>query len=135
MNKLQQNTTNHNSVLTKTTVQNTLINLGVPPSLLGFSYITDAILLVYDHPEYKHQVTKKLYPEVAEKGNSTSGRVERAMRHAIDIAWLRGDEELLADMFGYTVSASKGKPTNSEFISMVLLRLEQNNYKVVKSVD
>ena len=105
--------------------QNLLIDLGTSPSLLGFYYVIRAITLIYENPEYRHQITKKLYPEVAKLENSTSRRVERAIRHAIDTTWSRGGIETLTSMFGGVVP--KGvKPTNSEFISVLSLRIEQS---------
>lgn len=111
--------------LTERDIQNTLIDLGTPPSLLGFTYLTKAIALTYENPEYRRFITKKLYPEVAKVGNTTPARAERAIRHAIEITWTRGNPEVLATMFGNTVPKG-GKPTNSEFISMVVLRIEQS---------
>ena len=111
--------------LNESAIQNTLLDLGIPASLLGFKYLTKAIALVCEDSEYERNVTKMLYPEVAKIEHSTSPRVERAIRHAIEVAWDRGDEETLKAMFGKTISASKGKPTNSEFISTLALRLKQ----------
>ena len=84
-----------------------------------------------NEPEYINAVTKRLYPEIAKKNGTTASRVERAIRHAIEVAWDRGDLETLQKYFGYTVSVSKGKPTNSEFIAMIAdrLTLEQKNGK------
>lgn len=112
-----------------TDIQNTLINLGTSPSLIGFDYLTRAIALAYENSEYKYQITKRLYPEVARLENTTPSRVERALRHAIETTWERGNLEVLTATFGYTVHASKGKPTNSEFVSMIVLRLEQKHGK------
>ena len=86
----------------------------------------DAIIMVIKDMDAINSVTKILYPTVAKKYNTTSSRVERAIRHAIEVAWDRGDPEVLDEMFGYTIMSSKGKPTNSEFIAMISdkLRLE-----------
>lgn len=111
--------------LTERDIQNVLIDLGTPPNLLGFTYLTKAIMMVHENPEYKHQITKSLYPEIAKMTNSTSSRVERALRHAIEVTWSRGDIDLLSKMFGRVVPAHKSNPTNSEFITMLALRLEQ----------
>lgn len=94
--------------------------IGIPTSLLGFKYIREAILKCYEEPEYKYQITKGLYPAIAKQNGTTASRVERAMRHAIEIAWLRGDQKTLNDIFGYTVNPEKGRPTNSEFITMLV---------------
>ena len=110
------------------TIQNMLISLGVAPNLLGFTYLTEALMLVYENPKYKQQITKRLYPDIAKTESTTPTRVERAIRHAIETAWLRGNTETLADMFGDVVP--KGcRPTNSEFISMLVLKLEQEREK------
>lgn len=92
--------------------------LGIPANLLGYQYIRQSILLAIDNPEVLQQITSVLYPEVARKFNTTAQRVERNIRHAIEIAWKRTDIESLSEVFGSTVSPDKGKPTNSELISM-----------------
>lgn len=101
--------------------------LGVPAHIKGYHYLRTAILASIDNPELLESVTKLLYPTVAQKFNTTSSRVERAIRHAIEIAWDRGDLDVLNAFFGYTVNTCKGKPTNSEFIALVTdkLRLQQ----------
>ena len=91
----------------------------VPAHIKGYQYLREAILLTIDDMDIINSVTKVLYPEVARKFNTTPSRVERAIRHAIEVAWDRGDIETLQKFFGYTVSNIKGKPTNSEFIAMI----------------
>ena len=100
--------------------------IGVPAHIKGYQYMRDAIIMVIKDMDAINSVTKILYPTVAKKYNTTSSRVERAIRHAIEVAWDRGDPEVLDEMFGYTIMSSKGKPTNSEFIAMISdkLRLE-----------
>ena len=100
--------------------------IGVPANIKGYQYIRDAIIYSVYEPELISAVTKQLYPKVAKKNNTSPSRVERAIRHAIEVACTRGNEELLYRLFGYTVSNSKGKPTNSEFIAMIAdkIRLE-----------
>ena len=93
--------------------------IGVPAHIKGYQYLREAILLTIDDMDIINSVTKVLYPEVARKFNTTPSRVERAIRHAIEVAWDRGDIETLQKFFGYTVSNIKGKPTNSEFIAMI----------------
>lgn len=93
--------------------------IGVPAHIKGYHYLRDAILLSVKDNEYINSVTKMLYPTVAKKHNTTSSRVERAIRHAIEVAWDRGDIEILNMYFGYTVHTNRGKPTNSEFIAMI----------------
>lgn len=93
--------------------------IGVPAHIKGYQYLREAIILTIKDMDMINAVTKVLYPEVARKFNTTPSRVERAIRHAIEVAWDRGDIETLQKFFGYTVSNIKGKPTNSEFIAMI----------------
>ena len=93
--------------------------IGVPAHIKGYQYLREAIILTIKDMDMINAVTKVLYPEVAKKFNTTPSRVERAIRHAIEVAWDRGDIETLQKFFGYTVSNIKGKPTNSEFIAMI----------------
>lgn len=94
-------------------------DVGVPAHIKGYQYLREAILIAVEDIDVINAVTKVLYPEVARKFNTTPSRVERAIRHAIEVAWDRGDLETLQKFFGYTVSNIKGKPTNSEFIAMI----------------
>ena len=93
--------------------------IGVPAHIKGYQYLREAIILTIRDMDMINAVTKVLYPEVARKFSTTPSRVERAIRHAIEVAWDRGDIEVLQKFFGYTVSNIKGKPTNSEFIAMI----------------
>lgn len=93
--------------------------VSVPAHIKGYQYLREAIILTINDMDIINAVTKVLYPEVARKFNTTPSRVERAIRHAIEVAWDRGDIETLQKFFGYTVSNIKGKPTNSEFIAMI----------------
>lgn len=97
--------------------------IGVPAHIKGYHYLRTAILLSIENGEMINSVTKLLYPTVAKKYNTTSSRVERAIRHAIEIAWDRGDLDTLNSFFGYTVHTAKGKPTNSEFIALIADKL------------
>ena len=97
--------------------------VGVPAHIKGYQYLREAIMIAVDDMDVINAVTKVLYPEVAKRFNTTPSRVERAIRHAIEVAWDRGDLETLQKYFGYTVSNAKGKPTNSEFIAMIADRL------------
>ena len=103
-----------------------LHELGMPSHIKGYQYIREAILMVYDNPEIVGGITKELYPELATKFDTTVSRVERAIRHAIEVSWNRGDWDLMEDVFGHSVDIDKAKPTNSEFIVTVAdkLRLE-----------
>jgi two-component system response regulator (stage 0 sporulation protein A) len=97
--------------------------IGVPAHIKGYQYLREAIILTINDMDIINAVTKVLYPTVAKKYATTPSRVERAIRHAIEVAWDRGDLETLQKFFGYTVSNIKGKPTNSEFIAMIADRL------------
>lgn len=107
-------------------VTNVIHEVGVPAHIKGYQYLREAIMMVVNDIDIINQITKQLYPEIADKYKTTPSRVERAIRHAIEVAWGRGQQETVENIFGYTVSASKGKPTNSEFIAMIAdkLRLE-----------
>jgi len=104
--------------------------IGVPAHIKGYMYLRKAISMVYNDIELLGSITKVLYPKIAMEYNTTSSRVERAIRHAIEVAWNRGNIEAISKIFGYTVSASKTKPTNSEFIAMVADRLRLENQVV-----
>jgi two-component system response regulator (stage 0 sporulation protein A) len=110
-------------------VTNVIHEVGVPAHIKGYQYLREAIILVVNDIDVINQITKQLYPEIAERFHTTPSRVERAIRHAIEVAWGRGQQEAVENIFGYTVSASKGKPTNSEFIAMIAdkLRLEMKS--------
>ena len=93
--------------------------MGVPAHIKGYQYVREAIVLTIKDVSMIHAVTKVLYPTVARRHNTTPSCVERAIRHAIEVAWNRGDLDALQRLFGYTVSNTRGKPTNSEFIAMI----------------
>lgn len=103
-----------------------LHELGIPSHIKGYQYIREAIGIIYDRPEIIGGITKELYPELASKFNTTVSRVERAIRHAIEVSWNRGNWTLMEDIFGHSVDIDKAKPTNSEFIVTIgdKLRLE-----------
>lgn len=105
------------------TVTEILHQIGVPAHIKGYQFLRDAILLTMNEPDYINAVTKRLYPEIAKKNGTTSSRVERAIRHAIEVAWDRGDVDTLNSYFGYTIHNLRGKPTNSEFIAMISDRM------------
>ena len=100
-------------------ISNALKDLGISPSLLGYTYLRDAIQLVMEDARLVHAITKELYPIVAKRNNTTPTRAERAMRHAIETGWIKGSVTVQNAMFGRTVSCERGKPTNSEFIATV----------------
>ena len=103
-----------------------LHELGIPSHIKGYQYIRESIILLYNKPEIIGGITKELYPEIASKYNTTVSRVERAIRHAIEVSWNRGDWDLMEEIFGHSVDIDKAKPTNSEFVVTVAdkLRLE-----------
>lgn len=103
-----------------------LHELGMPSHIKGYQYIRDGIMMIYNNPEIIGGITKELYPDVASKYNTTVSRVERAIRHAIEVSWNRGNWELMEEIFGHSVDIDKAKPTNSEFIVTIAdkLRLE-----------
>lgn len=114
----------HNNL--QKSITNTLHELGVPSHIKGYQYIREGITLVYQNPELVGGITKELYPEIAKKYETTVSRVERAIRHAIEVSWNRGNWQLMEEIFGHSVDIDKAKPTNSEFIVTVAdkLRLE-----------
>lgn len=107
----------------KSTVTAIMMEIGVPAHVRGYHYLRDAIIMATEDENAINAVTKVLYPDVAKHYETTPSRVERAIRHAIETAWDRGDLDMLRKYFGYTVSGAKGKPTNSEFIAMIADRL------------
>ncbi len=116
-----------------------LHEIGIPAHIKGYMYLRTAIMETYINVEFLGQITKILYPEIARKYKTTSSRVERAIRHAIEVAWNRGNIDAIDEIFAYTISASKAKPTNSEFIAMIAdklrldhrIKMKQNHlYKV-----
>ena len=101
----------------ETDVTNIIHEIGVPAHIKGYQYLRDAIILAVNDIEMLNSITKVLYPTIAKKHQTTPSRVERAIRHAIEVAWSRGKMDTIDALFGYTVSTGKGKPTNSEFIA------------------
>jgi two-component system response regulator (stage 0 sporulation protein A) len=99
------------------------INIGIPPHIKGYSFLREGVKKAVEDPEIINNITKKLYPSIGEKYNTSASKVERAIRHAIEVAWDRGDTDVLNGIFGYTIASGKGKPTNSEFIAMIADRL------------
>jgi len=104
-------------------VTNILHEIGVPAHIRGYHYMREAIMMAVNDLDVLNYITKELYPSIAKRCNTTPSRVERAIRHAIEVAWSRGKIEAIDSMFGYTVSNTKGKPTNSEFIALIADRL------------
>lgn len=100
-------------------VTDLLHEMGIPAHIKGYHYLRDAIMMAVEDMDVLNAITKILYPTVAKKYQTTSSRVERAIRHAIEVAWSRGKLDTIEELFGYTVSTGKGKPTNSEFIALI----------------
>lgn len=109
-----------------------LHELGLPSHIKGYQYIREGISIIYNNPEVVGGITKELYPEIAEKYDTTVSRVERAIRHAIEVSWNRGNWDLMEEIFGHSVDIDKAKPTNSEFIVTVADKLRLEFHKVVK---
>lgn len=108
-------------------VTNIIHEIGVPAHIKGYQYLRDAIMMSVDDSEMLNSITKILYPSIAKQHGTTPSRVERAIRHAIEVAWSRGKVDTIDELFGYTVHGGKGKPTNSEFVALIAdkIRLEQ----------
>ena len=111
----------------ETEITNIIHEIGVPAHIKGYMYLREAITMVVNDMELLSAVTKELYPSIAKKFNTTASRVERAIRHAIEVAWGRGQIEAINKLFGYTVHNDKGKPTNSEFIAIIADKLRLKN--------
>ena len=107
----------------ETDVTDMIHEIGVPAHIKGYQYLREAIMMAVRDMEMLNAITKLLYPTIAGKYQTTSSRVERAIRHAIEVAWSRGRMETLDALFGYTINTGKGKPTNSEFIALITDRL------------
>ncbi len=124
---LDMKKTNENNL--ENQVTNMLHEIGIPAHIKGYHYLRDSILMAVEDMDVLNAITKILYPTVAKRYQTTSSRVERAIRHAIEVAWNRGKLDILDELFGYTVSRGKGKPTNSEFIALIAdtIRLEQKH--------
>ena len=119
----------HNNL--QISITKTLHELGVPSHIKGYQYIREGITLVYKKPDIVGGITKELYPEIAKKFDSTTSRVERAIRHAIEVSWNRGNWDLMEEIFGHSVDIDKAKPTNSEFIVTVADKLRLEFHKEV----
>ena len=110
-------------------VTNIIHEIGIPAHIKGYQYLREAIIRSVEDTEMLGSITKILYPSIAKKFQTTPSRVERAIRHAIEVAWSRGKMDTIDELFGYTVSNGKGKPTNSEFIALIAdkIRLDYKN--------
>ena len=116
-----------------------LHQLGVPSHIKGYQYIREGIMIIYKNPDVIGGITKELYPEIADKFDTTTSRVERAIRHAIEVSWNRGNWDLMEEIFGHSVDIDKAKPTNSEFIAMIADKLKlkhkiNKNFHIIKQM-
>lgn len=109
-------------------VDSVFLELGIPQNVKGYDYLMAAVLLATDEPELIRAITRELYPRIADLFNTTTSSVERAMRHAIELAWNYSAPKTLANLFGYTVGATKGRPTNSNFIATMANKLRRAYY-------
>ena len=107
-----------------------LHDLGIPSHIKGYQFLRDAVYMVFDNPEIIGGITKELYPDLANKYNTTISRVERAIRHAIEISWMRGDMRLMEGIFGHSVDINRSKPTNSEFIVTIADKMRLDFHKI-----
>lgn len=114
---------NYTELDLETRVTNILHEIGVPAHIRGYHYMREAIIMAIGDIDVLNYITKELYPSIAKKCNTTPSRVERAIRHAIEVAWSRGRIDAIDNLFGYTINNHKGKPTNSEFIALIADRL------------
>ena len=124
INTHQEGPSRNGPVDIETMVTNIIHEIGVPAHIKGYQYLREAIIMAVEDMDVINAITKVLYPQVAKTFGTTASRVERAIRHAIEVAWDRGDLDTLQRFFGYTVSNTKGKPTNSEFIALIADKLQ-----------
>lgn len=131
---VSKNTKNKSIDLTTSNLQlsitKVLHELGIPSHIKGYQYIREAIGIIYDRPEIIGGITKELYPELADKFDTTVSRVERAIRHAIEVSWNRGNYYLMEEIFGHSVDIDKAKPTNSEFMVTIADKLKLEGNKI-----
>lgn len=126
---VNQNIDFYNSNL-QVSITKMLHELGIPSHIKGYQYIREAVGIIFDNPEVIGGITKELYPELAGKYNTTVSRVERAIRHAIEVSWNRGNLDFMEELFGYSVDIDKAKPTNSEFVVTIADKLRLDFHKV-----
>ena len=126
LNNQNENEKKQNEKLNEIIISKILREIGVSCNLLGYDYIKASIIIGLDEPNAFRMITKELYPRIAKQFGSTSSRVERGIRHAVENAWDRGNLEILHNIFGYSTSSEKGKPTNSEFLATVVEYIKVN---------
>ena len=129
-NKQESKTIDLHKNNVKMSITKTLHELGIPSHIKGYQYIRDGVEIIFENPDVIGGITKELYPELANKFKTTVSRVERAIRHAIEVSWNRGDWDLMIDLFGNSVDVDKAKPTNSEFMVTIADKLRLEYHKV-----
>lgn len=125
----------NDSMVLEAVVTDIIHEIGVPAHIKGYQYLRSAILMAVQDMDILNSITKQLYPSIAEEYGTTSSRVERAIRHAIEVAWGRGSMDTINDLFGYTINAGKGKPTNSEFIALIADKIRLDNRQLIRKPE
>lgn len=125
----------NDSTILEAVVTDIIHEIGVPAHIKGYQYLRSAILMAVQDMDILNSITKQLYPSIAEEYGTTSSRVERAIRHAIEVAWGRGSMDTINDLFGYTINAGKGKPTNSEFIALIADKIRLDNRQLIRKPE
>jgi hypothetical protein len=123
------------SSMLEAVVTDIIHEIGVPAHIKGYQYLRSAILMAVNDMDILNSITKQLYPSIAEEYGTTASRVERAIRHAIEVAWGRGSMDTINDLFGYTINAGKGKPTNSEFIALIADKIRLDNRHLIHNME
>lgn len=125
----------NDSTVLEAVITDIIHEIGVPAHIKGYQYLRSAILMAVQDMDILNSITKQLYPSIAEEYGTTSSRVERAIRHAIEVAWGRGSMDTINDLFGYTINAGKGKPTNSEFIALIADKIRLDNRQLIRKPE
>ena len=125
----------NDSTVLEAVVTDIIHEIGVPAHIKGYQYLRSAILMAVQDMDILNSITKQLYPSIAEEYGTTSSRVERAIRHAIEVAWGRGSMDTINDLFGYTINAGTGKPTNSEFIALIADKIRLDNRQLIRKPE
>ena len=125
----------NDSTVLEAVVTDIIHEIGVPAHIKGYQYLRSAILMAVQDMDILNSITKQLYPSIAEEYGTTSSRVERAIRHAIEVAWGRGSMDTINDLFGYTINEGKGKPTNSEFIALIADKIRLDNRQLIRKPE
>lgn len=123
------------SSMLEAVVTDIIHEIGVPAHIKGYQYLRSAILMAVNDMDILNSITKQLYPSIAEEYGTTASRVERAIRHAIEVAWGRGSMDTINDLFGYTINAGRGKPTNSEFIALIADKIRLDNRHLIHNME